>query len=122
MNWKHGGTISDNNDIKYTIRPVKTRPPPPKGPVGHCDAKNRVLFYSWNVWGGGFASSDYGQSKGALKDQISGCGAVTRWKFEYVSPGEDGVEWHASGTLPITISNHCLAKAVKSAGGFESNC
>jgi hypothetical protein len=72
------------------------------------------------VWGGGFESSNHGKE---LERQIRGCGAVTAWKFNYFdAPDADGTEWHASGTLPITISSHCLAKAVKNAGGFDSKC
>jgi hypothetical protein len=120
MNWKHGGSISDKNGVKYTITPTQTRPPPPSLANGRCKAKYRVWGYSWEVWGGGFESSNHGEE---LKRQIRGCGAVTAWKFNYFDvPDADGTEWHASGTLPITISSHCLAKAVKNAGGFESNC
>ena len=123
MNWKHGGSMSDNNGIKYTIAPTQTRPSPPSSPQGHCNADYHWWGYSWDVWGGGFANSDYGQASGGVRGQIKGCGAVTAWKFDYLSssPG-DGVEWYASGTLPLLISSHCLAKVIKSAGGFQSNC
>jgi len=121
MNWKHGGSISDNNGIRYIIAPTQDRPPPPDSPRGQCNAAAHMWGYSWDVWGGGFANSDYGQSSGGLSAQISGCGLVTSWHFEYYDPPmPDGVEWYASGTLPLWISDHCLAKAVRSAGGYET--
>ena len=123
MNWKHGGTISDNNGVKYTISPTRDRPSAPSSPLGGCRAVWHWWGYSWDVWGGGFANSDRGQAKGGLLAQIRGCGAVTGSTFDYYDTAqENGIEWHASGTLPLFISDHCLARAVRSAGGFESNC
>src|ERR1700753_3865238 len=81
MNWKHGGTMSDNNGVKYTITPTQSRPPPPSSPQGECNAVYHWWGYSWDVWGGGFANSDHGASKGGLEDNIKGCGAVTAWTF-----------------------------------------
>lgn len=115
--------MSDNNDIKYTITPTRNRPPPPSSPQGVCNADSHWWGYSWDVWGGGFANSDFGGSSEGLLKQIRGCGVVTGWTFTYYdTPQADGIEWHASGTLPLLISSHCLARAVESAGGFHSNC
>lgn len=119
MNWKHGGSITDNNGITYTIAPTESRLAPPNSPQGRCDAKRHIWGYTWNVYGRGFADSDWGRR---LLSEIRGCGAVTAWKFKYGGDLPANTEWHASGTLPLTISNHCLAKAVRSAGGYSSNC
>lgn len=120
MNWKHGGSISDNNGIKYSITPTQSRPPAPEHPYGQCNVQGHLWGYSWDLWGAGFANSDFGAE---LLRQVRGCGAVTAWKFEYFDePAPDGTEWHAQGTLPLFISDHCLGKAIKSAGGFTSKC
>lgn len=120
MNWKHGGSITDHNGIKYEISPTRERPPPPERPQGRCKTASSVLHYKWSVEGGGFFQGD---AKASIEKQMRGCGAVTAFKFEYFSaPRDDGTEWRASGTLPWTISDHCVAKAVKSAGGFSSRC
>ena len=31
LNWKHGGSIADNNNVTYTITPNVNRAPPPNG-------------------------------------------------------------------------------------------
>ncbi|KAF2814446.1 uncharacterized protein BDZ99DRAFT_237679 [Mytilinidion resinicola] len=60
MNWKHGGSMSDNNGVKYTIIPTQNRPPPPISPQGECYAVPHWWGYRWHFYGGGFADSDYG--------------------------------------------------------------
>jgi hypothetical protein len=120
MNWKHGGSITDNNSIKYTITPTQPRPPPPSSPQGHCEAHYWPSHWAWQVSGGGFSQGD---TRAAIESNMRGCGAVTAFKFEYYDkPQADGTEWWSSGTLPIFMSDHCVAKAVRSAGGFESWC
>lgn len=65
-------------------------------------------------------------NRGKLAPPVSGsrrCESSTAFKFEYFSaPQDDSTEVRASGNLPWTISDHCVAKAVKSAGGFSSRC
>lgn len=119
MNWKHGGAMSDNNGVKYTITPTQERPPPPSSPQGFCQAQRTWWGYNWDVYGGGFESSDHGTE---LSRQISGCGAVTQFKFDYFTTPDGNKEWHASGTLPLFISDHCLGAAVASSGGYSMNC
>ncbi|KAF2166025.1 hypothetical protein M409DRAFT_23753 [Zasmidium cellare ATCC 36951] len=120
MNWKHGGSMSDNNGIRYSIVPTRDRTPAPSIPYGQCSSIGHIWGYSWELRGVGFAGSDFGAE---LQRQIRGCGVVTGWKFEYFdAPASDGTEWHAQGTLPLFISDHCFGKAIKSAGGFPSKC
>lgn len=117
MNLKHGGTMSDNNGVKYTITPTRTRPPPPSKPQGECSVTWFIFGYAWSVSGGGFASSDYGAE---LLKQMQGCGVVANWGFDYDQKGR--YEWTAHGTLPLLISSHCVGAAIASAGGFQSDC
>lgn len=122
MNWKHGGHISDHNQVTYTISPQANRPPPPDKPVGICWGWYKPYGTQWYVYGGGFASSQWGQEDGGLLAQIHGCSAVTSWKFDYYAqPAADGTEWSASGTLTLGMRG-CLGRAVASAGGYSGSC
>ena len=122
MNWKHGGSISDYNKITYSVTPNENRPSAPSAPLGSCTSWYKVFYATFDVYGAGFANSDYGQAPGGLLDQLRGCGVVTGWTFEYnTSPSSDGTEWHAYGSLPIGTRG-CVGSAVTSAGGFTGGC
>ena len=122
MNWKHGGSMNDYNDVAYTIAPNANRAPPPDKPLGYCQSWYKGILASFDVYGGGWADSDWGQSPGGVLDQIRGCGAVTGWRFEYYdTPASEGYEWHAWGNLPIG-TRRCLGDAVPSSGGFSGGC
>ena len=121
MNWKHGGSITDANGIKYTIEPTRTRPPPPEAPFGTCKAVHEFWMPYWQitVTGAGSLHTDKGQ---ALHQEFSNCGLSKWWTFEYYDePAEDGTEWEAYGTLPLLfIPPHCAARAVERAAGFRN--
>ena len=122
LNWKHGGSIADNNKVTYTITPIENRAPPPNKVIGHCESKYKFLWTTFDVYGGGWADSDYCGSPGGLLAQLRGCGAVTSWNFEYYdTPAKDGTEWHAWGRLPIGTGG-CVGCAVMSSGGFGGGC
>lgn len=122
MNWKHGGSMKDNNGVAYTVAPNTNRAPAPDKPLGSCTSWYKGFYATFDVYGGGWADSDYGQSPGGLLTQLKGCGAVTGWSFEYYnSPASDGTEWHAWGKLPIG-TRRCLGRAVPSSGGFSGGC
>ncbi|CAD0112709.1 unnamed protein product [Aureobasidium uvarum] len=121
MNWKHGGSISDNNNISYKISPTQSRPPPPAVPLGTCKAPIKPFrpYYSVTISGGGFSNSDNGA---ALNREFQNCGATTAWRFNYFdAPAEDGTEWEAYGQLPLFISSHCVRRAIRRVGGFVDN-
>ena len=122
MDWKHGGSMKDNNGVAYTIAPNTNRAPAPDKPLGHCTSWYKGFYATFDVYGGGWADSDFGQSPGGVLAQLRGCGAVTGWNFEYYdSPGSDGTEWHAWGKLPIG-TKRCVGRAVPSSGGFSGGC
>ncbi|KAF2113969.1 SGNH hydrolase-type esterase domain-containing protein [Lophiotrema nucula] len=123
MNWKHGGSISDNNGIKYTLEPNADRPLPLSEPRGSCHVERHGIFFEWDIFGAGFATNDWGQSKGGLRDQIQGCGILSDWKFEYYDTLQtNGAEWHASGKLRVGMKAYCIGRAIESAGGFQQKC
>lgn len=122
MNWKHGGNMKDNNGVSYTITPNANRTPPPDQTFGSCTSWYKVLWASFDVYGGGWANSDFGQDPGGVLAQMRGCGAVTGWGFDYFdTPVSDGTEWHAYGRLPIGTRG-CVGSAVASSGGFGGGC
>ena len=122
LNWKGGGSMSDNNKVTYTITPNDSRAPAPNAALGNCKSWYKVFWATFDVYGGGWADSDFGKTGGGVYDQIRGCGAITYWKFEYYdTPAADGTEWHASGRLPIGTRG-CLGRAVTSSGGFTGGC
>lgn len=118
MNWKHGGTISDKDGVKYTVEPTRTRPPPSEAPFGKCGAVWRVAFSAVTVSGAASLNADYGD---ALYKEFSNCGWTTEWHFKYYDePAEDGTEWEAQGQIPILIAPHRAKRAVRRAAGFEN--
>ena len=123
MNWKHGGTIKDNNGVFYMIAPnTQNRPPAPPKPVGSCTTKYKGLYTRFEVYGGGWADSAFGSEPNGLHTQIGGCGSITKWKFEYyASPAPDNTEWHAWGNLPI-LTSWCVGRAIATSGGFTDGC
>ena len=122
MNWKHGGTMNDHNGVSYTITPNANRASPPNKPLGNCVSWYKVLFATFDVYGGGWADSDFGNDPGGVLTQLKGCGKVTKWSFQYYdTPASDGTEWHASGRLPIG-TGRCVSRAVASSGGFSAGC
>ena len=39
MNWKHGGSMKDNNEVTCTIAPNANRAPAPEKPLGSCKSR-----------------------------------------------------------------------------------
>lgn len=121
MNWKHGGSISDNNNILYKTSPTQSRPPPPSAPFGSCKAPLLLPgpHYAVSITGGGFSNSDDGA---ALKREFNNCGARSVLTFNYLdTPAEDGTEWTAYAELPLLIPPHCAQRAIRRVGGFVNN-
>ncbi|KAL8792559.1 MAG: hypothetical protein Q9195_004858 [Heterodermia aff. obscurata] len=116
MNWKGGGIMSDHNNITYTVTPRANRAPAPNAPLGSCKSWYKFFYATFDVYAGGWADSDYGQSSGGLLAQLRGCGVVTGWQFEYYdAPASDGMEWHAWGKLPIGTRGNDKARNTRCA-------
>lgn len=132
MNWKHGGNL-DYGVFRFDIT-TRHKRRMPQWPVldGKCQSKYKIVLASFEVWGGGWASSG-STGKDALHREIRGCGAVKRDEFrdftepnrdKATEPGEienDHWEWRYHGTLPIG-TRRCLGRAMKSAGGPDKRC
>jgi hypothetical protein len=117
--WKLGGAVIWGDETYvYYITPKHERPLPAPGKLpGKCDVWYKFLWDSFTVYGGGWAGNDHGQNK--LLPNLRRCGALTKWKFEYLEePFEDGMEWKATGRLPIGAQQwNCVRKAVVDSGG-----
>lgn len=123
MNWKHGGSVSDNNGIEYTVAATQFRPVPPARPQSQCQTSYALTHYNIVISGSGFSNSDWGQN--TLLAALKSCGVVTAWHFDYWDhplARADGIEWFASAALPITISYGCVGRAVHQAGGPDTFC
>jgi hypothetical protein len=119
MNWKHGGRMSDNNNVVYTITPLTNRPSAPDSMQASCTWKFALAHDQFTVKGGGWADVDNGKE---LMKQLGGCGAMTSPRFNYL-PSPDGVnEFVAKGVLPNTMKGGCLERAIVSAGGPQIKC
>lgn len=128
LNWKHGGEFDARKDsgFRWVIEPLYERPPPPKAPLAGCNLWWKGIGNEVDIWGAGFANSDFGGEKllGALK----GCMGLTlsRWWFTYNElgkPNKDGIEWNAGGFYPIGPNGWtCVANAVAAAGGPGVTC
>ena len=84
-----------------------------------CNASYKVVLDQFTVEGKAFPADKLdknGVHGDGLKQQIRGCGALTDWNFQTLTDDPNGMEWKATGHLPIgTIA--CVGRAVESAGG-----
>lgn len=117
MNWKYGGQMSDNNQVTYAINPTTLRPLAPDSPQAKCTFQLSWFRDIFTVTGGGFADSDNGNE---LHKQLSGCGALTEWTFNYFTSPDGSYEWKASGNLPQTMKAGCVERAVHKGSRYLS--
>ncbi|KAL5346584.1 hypothetical protein ACLOAV_008291 [Pseudogymnoascus australis] len=113
MNWKGGGKRVEG-EYTYTVDIYRTnRPwPPPDEPTESCEGWYKFIFQSYDIYGAGWATYDYGQK--SLMKEVNPCcgsgkttipsnsfggttdifaGSLTGWKFDYYDePDEDGYE------------------------------
>lgn len=95
-------------------------PPPPPSPEPEPDADcffwDSLAAWQFLVFNiEGWAEDDYGDK---LLDEERGCGALTGWSFKE----QDDGRYQARFYLPFFISEGCVERAVKSAGGPDLSC
>ncbi|KFZ09525.1 hypothetical protein V502_08691 [Pseudogymnoascus sp. VKM F-4520 (FW-2644)] len=111
MNWKGGGKRVEG-EYTYTINIYRTnRPwPPPDEPTQSCEGWYKLIFQSYDIYGAGWATYDYGQK--TLMKEVNPCcgsGSLTGWTFDYYDePDEDGYEWHAFFHTAIGTRRRCF--------------
>ncbi len=125
MGWVYGGVFMDNEvffGMNAQERAANRRAPAPKEPVAKCKSTWKVAANSFEIYGGGWASWDWGQK--TFLSNVTNCmgSAVSFWKFDYFDkPDEDGFEWKATGnTAPIQRA--CYSPAINGAGGGKVDC
>ncbi|KAI1201549.1 hypothetical protein F5X97DRAFT_338488 [Nemania serpens] len=115
-NFKFGSIFTSKEGWEYKMTPLSKQ----VNEVS-CGVSYKFLFDSFEIRGGNLPAEKFGANGEGLKSQLSGCGAITNWKFEQ-TPDDVKFQWYASGHLPIGTKG-CVGRALVSAGGSDSgNC
>lgn len=81
----------------------------------NCDVAYKFWYDGFEVRGKNWPDAKFGANGEGLHDELSGCGKVTKWHFEW-TPDHCCFQWYAWGQLPIG-TKACVGRAVESAGG-----
>jgi hypothetical protein len=115
-NYKFGGTFTSSDGWEFTMTPLSKQ----INEVS-CDVSYKFFFDSFEIRGKNLPEAKLGADGEGLKEEISGCGALTKWNFEQ-TPDDVKFQWYASGQLPIG-TKACVGRALQSAGGSGAgNC
>lgn len=96
-------------------------------PAETCHTHYQGIYDTIDIYGTGWntAALDGNGGPGSgvgLKNQVKGCGKLTKWTFENLTPDANSPwEFHASGRLPIW-TKACLKRAMISAGSPANIC
>lgn len=115
-NYKFGSVLITADSWQYAMKPLS------KQVVDvNCDVSYKFFFDSFEIRGKNLPDAMLGPSGEGLQHQLSGCGALTSWQFEF-TPDDCCFQWYASGRLPIGTKN-CIGDALMAAGGnHNGNC
>lgn len=94
---------------------VTAKPKPT--PKAECDFADGTVYWEFHI-SGIFDWADDGGKK--LKEEESGCGALTNWKWLDGSNHNQGHQ--ASFRLPFFMKSGCVERAIVSAGGPKIQC
>lgn len=125
MDWKFGGTWTRGGNTYEVTAMADYRPwPPVQKADGKCDGWYHGVWSSYEMYGAGFSTYDYGQQ--TLLPNINKCaGDSTLWNFEYLNPpSSEGYEWKVTFDDLIWVRARCFSnnKVVEKAGGFTNGC
>lgn len=99
--------------------------PSPTAAEVSCNRAYDFLFDQFTVSGKNFPADKLnlnGVAGDGLKKQIKGCGALTDYKFQTLTNDPKGMQWKATGRLPIGVTA-CVGRAVQTVGGDSpDNC
>ncbi|KAL8724857.1 MAG: hypothetical protein Q9166_007711 [cf. Caloplaca sp. 2 TL-2023] len=109
-NYKFGGTYYAGDGWRFEFDALATQVN-----TVDCDVSYRVVLNKFEIRGKNLPDAKFGKNGEGLKDEIKGCGAITKWHFEW-TPDDTVYEWYASGQLPIG-TKACVGRALVSAGG-----
>ncbi|KAK6844306.1 hypothetical protein PG995_014416 [Apiospora arundinis] len=115
-NYKFGATLTAGDGWTYTLTPLSKQ----VNEVS-CDVSYKFLWDALEIRGKNLPDAKLGAEGEGLKKELSGCGALTEWKFER-TPQDAKFQWYAAGRLPIG-TKACVGRALVSAGGADAgNC
>lgn len=114
--------------ITYTFKPTgnRHRPAPFDRPSASCNMWYKGFHNTFDIYGFGRLSADYGKTQ--LVPLIQKCQLIagTKVKFDYYDPPQDGnndlrgAEWHAYGKTIIGPQQwRCVGNAIRAAMGDE---
>lgn len=109
-NYKFGGTYFAGDGWRFEFDALATQVN-----TVDCDVSYRVVFDKFELRGKNLPDAKFGKNGEGLHDEVKGCGAITKWHFEW-TPDDKVYEWYASGQLPIGTKG-CVGRALVSAGG-----
>lgn len=109
-NYKFGSTLTTGDGWSYTMTPWSKQ----VNEV-NCDVAYKLWYDGFEVRGKNWPDAKSGANGEGLHDELSGCGKITKWHFEW-TPGDSCFQWYAWGQLPIG-TKACVGRAVESAGG-----
>lgn len=115
-NYKFGSTLTTSDGWVYTMTPMSKQ----VNEVS-CDVSYKFFFDGFEIRGKNLPDAKFGANGEGLHQQLSGCGALTKWNFEQ-TPNDVKFQWYASGQLPVGTKS-CIGRALVSAGGVDhGNC
>ena len=85
-----------------------------------CGVWYSVFYGHFEIYGKNFDAKKFGEDGEGLKQQISGCGDMTKWSYKKLIDDPNGYQWYAEGNLPIG-TKACVGRAVVSAGGLDAD-
>ncbi|KAF2429973.1 hypothetical protein EJ08DRAFT_670707 [Tothia fuscella] len=108
-NYKFGSTFTAADGWVYKMEPLYKQ----EDEVT-CDVSWKVAFNGFEIRGKNFPDAKLGANGEGLKKQVSGCGSLTKWHFEF-TPKDVKFQWFASGQLPVG-TKACVGRALESSG------
>ncbi|KAL8684800.1 MAG: hypothetical protein Q9224_006126, partial [Gallowayella concinna] len=109
-NYKFGGTYYAGDGWRFEFDALATQVN-----TVDCDVSYRVVLDRFELRGKNLPDAKFGKDGEGLHEEVGGCGAITKWHFEW-TPDDSVFEWYASGQLPIG-TKACVGRALVSAGG-----
>lgn len=107
--------------VSTTLATSTTKAPAPSPSPADvsCNCAYDFLFDQFTVSGKNFPADKLdldGTAGGGLEKQLKGCGALTDYKFQTLTNDSSGMQWKATGRLPIGVKA-CVGRAVQTVGG-----
>lgn len=109
-NYKFGSTLTTASGWEFKMTPLSKQ----VNEV-NCDVSYKFWFDRFEIRGKNLPDALLGANGEGLRDELSGCGALTNWNFER-TPEDCCFQWYATGQLPVG-TKACVGRALMSAGG-----